>query len=635
MRPWMMCSLAMAVCAAAGWTAARADDGAPAPTGRPQTAEARSFFLGPVRFEWQFATAPQGDEAGPAVVEFAPAGEDVILSVVAAAEEGEAGYWLGLECAPAGGALRAQLGLAEGHGLVLDGIVPDSPAEKAGLKKFDVVTHADGKATTTVEALAEQIRGSEGKALELTILRGGKSQTVSVVPAERTEGVVIQVGHTGHEALRNILAARWGHPRHHHGHAGSSSAKPSGEKDAPKSSEGGCPHCKAGASSGCPHCKAGASGGSGAHGCPHCKVGASGGSSARGCPHCGRHRFGPLGFFLFRHLHGSRSAHHGCPHCSSHGHGTHHACCGHAGHFGRGPFWLRIMAHRCGRGHHGHHGCTHCGPHGPSAHHGSHGCPHCARHGGPHHGGPHHGHSGCPHCSKSSTCPHCGHGHGTAHGPGSVWSRLFAHRGFHGFHHFGHHGHHGCPHCGKSSGCPHYGRAPEGKSDAKPACPHCEKKPSATESAPAKPAAPTTEAKPGPSAAAGPHSPWHELLRHRFGPPGHFGPPGRRLVESEAKPQSAARPQIEVRPSVERPRSEVRIAEPAEAKPLAVEFARRVEAASTRHAAATAAPQAGPAAASKGYDLGQRLDDVEKRLDALQNAVDRLTGVLDKIASQK
>ena len=46
-------------------------------------------------------------------------------------------YWLGLECYPAQDALRAQLNLEEGQGLVVHQVLPESPAAKAGIQHQD------------------------------------------------------------------------------------------------------------------------------------------------------------------------------------------------------------------------------------------------------------------------------------------------------------------------------------------------------------------------------------------------------------------------------------------------------------------------------------------------------------------
>jgi membrane-associated protease RseP (regulator of RpoE activity) len=101
-------------------------------------------------------------------------------------EEGKpGGYWLGVQCTPPSDALRAQLDLPEGHGLVIEQVIPDSPAAKAGLEKHDVLLSAGGKALDEVGALSKIVSESEGKELALDLIRKGKKLTIQVTPGQR------------------------------------------------------------------------------------------------------------------------------------------------------------------------------------------------------------------------------------------------------------------------------------------------------------------------------------------------------------------------------------------------------------------------------------------------------------------
>jgi len=61
-------------------------------------------------------------------------------------------------------------------------INPGSPAEKAGLKKDDVVLLIDGKEMKSWEQVSESIRTSGGRAVELVVQRGNESVTVAATP---------------------------------------------------------------------------------------------------------------------------------------------------------------------------------------------------------------------------------------------------------------------------------------------------------------------------------------------------------------------------------------------------------------------------------------------------------------------
>ncbi len=96
-------------------------------------------------------------------------------------------YWLGVECRQAAGPLCAQLGLPEGHGLVAENVVPDSPAAKAGIERFDVLVKAGDKPLAGVRDLIEAVEQAEDNELGLELIRRGQKQTVQATPAKRPQ----------------------------------------------------------------------------------------------------------------------------------------------------------------------------------------------------------------------------------------------------------------------------------------------------------------------------------------------------------------------------------------------------------------------------------------------------------------
>lgn len=94
--------------------------------------------------------------------------------------------WLGVQPEELSEALAAQLDLEAGVGLLLVDVLPGSPAEKAGLKKNDILVAIDGKKIRGEQALAEFMAGSKiGQEAEVTILRKGKKTRIKVKLAER------------------------------------------------------------------------------------------------------------------------------------------------------------------------------------------------------------------------------------------------------------------------------------------------------------------------------------------------------------------------------------------------------------------------------------------------------------------
>jgi hypothetical protein len=93
-------------------------------------------------------------------------------------------YWIGVLCEPVENELvKSQLDIK--FGLVLEEVIDGGPAVAAGLKKFDILTEVDGKALDGLPMLGECIAKSEGKQLELTVLRNGKPRKITITPATR------------------------------------------------------------------------------------------------------------------------------------------------------------------------------------------------------------------------------------------------------------------------------------------------------------------------------------------------------------------------------------------------------------------------------------------------------------------
>ncbi|MFW5693119.1 MAG: S1C family serine protease [Thermoguttaceae bacterium] len=100
-----------------------------------------------------------------------------------AVELGE--FWLGVQCYPVPRPLADQLGLTEQGGLVIEEVVPESPAEKAGLKRHDVVVEAGGKPIAHIPELIAAVNAAGEEELTLGIVRGGKRREVTATPARR------------------------------------------------------------------------------------------------------------------------------------------------------------------------------------------------------------------------------------------------------------------------------------------------------------------------------------------------------------------------------------------------------------------------------------------------------------------
>lgn len=104
-----------------------------------------------------------------------------------AAQSMSSGAWLGVQLGDVSDVITAQLGLESGQGVTILNVVKDSPAEKAGLERFDVISAIDGKPISEgVADFVEKVSAMKaGDRLELTVHRGGKTHTLTAELAER------------------------------------------------------------------------------------------------------------------------------------------------------------------------------------------------------------------------------------------------------------------------------------------------------------------------------------------------------------------------------------------------------------------------------------------------------------------
>lgn len=80
-----------------------------------------------------------------------------------------------------GRTLAAQLNIDRRESTVITDVVSDSPAQRAGLREYDVVTRIDGVPEADPSDLRRAIRSKEwGDAMTLTVLREGQPMDVVV-----------------------------------------------------------------------------------------------------------------------------------------------------------------------------------------------------------------------------------------------------------------------------------------------------------------------------------------------------------------------------------------------------------------------------------------------------------------------
>lgn len=96
--------------------------------------------------------------------------------------------WLGVTMQPVDPALAESFGLDKVTGALVTKVLPDTPAERAGLQRGDVLLTFAGKTVRGVRELQLQVASAPiGKAVPVEIVRDGRRLTLSVVITARDE----------------------------------------------------------------------------------------------------------------------------------------------------------------------------------------------------------------------------------------------------------------------------------------------------------------------------------------------------------------------------------------------------------------------------------------------------------------
>ncbi len=91
--------------------------------------------------------------------------------------------WLGIGGIDLNAAAARLLDASARRGILIRGVLPDSPAARAGLWPFDIILEIDGTAISGTRELAARLAANTvGTALELTIFRGGEQIYVPATP---------------------------------------------------------------------------------------------------------------------------------------------------------------------------------------------------------------------------------------------------------------------------------------------------------------------------------------------------------------------------------------------------------------------------------------------------------------------
>jgi hypothetical protein len=99
-------------------------------------------------------------------------------------------YWLGIQCLAMPEMLRLHLNLPEKQGVLVGGVMKDSPAAKAGFVQYDVLLRAGDKPLRHPGDLMAAVDTAKETKLKIDLIRGGKPRTIELTPAKRPENMV-------------------------------------------------------------------------------------------------------------------------------------------------------------------------------------------------------------------------------------------------------------------------------------------------------------------------------------------------------------------------------------------------------------------------------------------------------------
>jgi Do/DeqQ family serine protease len=93
--------------------------------------------------------------------------------------------WLGVEIRPVDEAIARQFRLQGTKGVLINNVLKNSPADRAGLKRGDVIVGFEGKRIEGVRDLQTATAQTEPKKnVDVTVIRGGKEMTLPLVTGE-------------------------------------------------------------------------------------------------------------------------------------------------------------------------------------------------------------------------------------------------------------------------------------------------------------------------------------------------------------------------------------------------------------------------------------------------------------------
>jgi putative serine protease PepD len=114
--------------------------------------------------------------------------ESLIPELEKGGQSGNGGGYLGVDDTTLTPALRQQYGFTPSSGAVIEGVIPGSPAAKAGLMADDIIVAVDGTAIASSDQLAKVISGAKpGQTVTITYYVGDSRRTTTATLGSQAE----------------------------------------------------------------------------------------------------------------------------------------------------------------------------------------------------------------------------------------------------------------------------------------------------------------------------------------------------------------------------------------------------------------------------------------------------------------
>ena len=103
-------------------------------------------------------------------------------------------YWIGVQCEDVVPALRSHLNLTEREGMLVEAVMPESPAAKSGVERYDVILAINGKPVGTLAEIVGLVDEAKDAEMTISAIRKGKPIELKITPEKRPESVALPTG---------------------------------------------------------------------------------------------------------------------------------------------------------------------------------------------------------------------------------------------------------------------------------------------------------------------------------------------------------------------------------------------------------------------------------------------------------